>query len=300
MRSAVLRYGVPAVVLLGIVVPALVLAPRLPDPIAVHWSWTGVPDGHAPWWLVTAGAAGFWCVAWVAVARMISAAPGVYGLGGILLAAHSVGLWANAGVPSWTHARPVNWAVAFGILGVGLVAIAAGWWLAPAKPAEATASGPAPSAGLGASEQVVWSGTAHNLALIAVAPLVAALAAVLGSAHAWLGGLVVALVALVFSSVRVLVGPAGVRVRIGLLGWPRRNLAYEEIAEARADRIVPLAYGGWGWRRRPGRSAVVIRAGDGLVLRLRSGGTIVVTVDGAHTAAGLVNDYVARHRSPAG
>ena len=62
---------------------------------------------------------------------------------------------------------------------------------------------------------------------------------------------------------------------------------------------MPLAYGGWGWRRRPGRSAVVIRAGDGLVLRLRSGGTIVVTVDGAHTAAGLVND-VARHRSPAG
>ncbi|MGW5714720.1 DUF1648 domain-containing protein [Amycolatopsis sp. NPDC003865] len=299
MRSAVLRYGIPAVVLLGIVVPALVLAPRLPDPIAVHWSWTGVPNGHAPWWAVTAGAAAFWCAAWAAVARTTSAAPGVYGLGGILVAAHSAGLWANAGVPSWAQARPVNWAVASGILGVGLVAIAAGWVLAPAKPAEAAASGPPPSAGLGANEQAVWSGTAHNRALIAVAPLAAALAAVLGSSHVWLAGLLVAVVALVFSSVRVLVGPAGVRVRIGVLGRPRRSLTYDEIAEARAERIVPLAYGGWGWRRRPGRSAVVIRAGDGLVLRLRSGGAFVVTVDGAHTAAGLVNDYVARHRSPA-
>ncbi len=292
----ILRYGVPAVVLLAIVGPALALAARLPDPIAVHWGWGGVPNGHAPWWLVTAGAAVFWVVAWAAPARTASAASGVYGLGGILLTAHSVGLWANLDAPSWERARHVGWALALGIVVVGLAGAAAGWFLAPAKPAE-TASGPAPSAGLGESEQAVWSGTAHNLALIAVAPLAAALAAVLGSTHVWLAGLLVAVVALVFSSVRVLVGPAGVRVRIGPL---RRTLAYDEIAEARADRIVPLAYGGWGWRRRPGRSAVVVRAGDGLVLRLRSGGTFLVTVDGAWTAAGLVNDYVARHRSPAG
>jgi len=299
MKSAVLRYGIPAVVLLAIVVPALVLAPRLPDPIAVHWAWGGVPNGHAPWWLVTTGAAVFWCVAWTAVARTASAASGVYGLGGVLLAAHSVGLWANVDAPTWERARHVGWALALGIVAVGLAGVAAGWFLAPAKPAEAAASGPAPSAGLGASEQAVWSGTAHNLALIAVAPLVTALAAALGSTHVWLAGLLVSVVALVFSSVRVLVGPSGVRVRIGVLGWPRRSLTYDEIAEARADRIVPLAYGGWGWRRRPGRSAVVVRAGDGLVLRLRSGGAFVVTVDGASTAAGLVNDYVARHRSPA-
>ncbi|SFW79312.1 DUF1648 domain-containing protein [Amycolatopsis australiensis] len=298
MKPAVLRYGVPAVIMLGVVVPALVLAPRLPDPIAVHWGWGGVPNAHAPWWLVTGGAAVFWGAAWIAVARSVSAASGVYALGGILLAAHSVGLWANVDVTSWDHARPVGWLLALGILAVGLVAGAAGWVLAPPRPADAE-RGAAPSFGLGADEQAVWSGTAHNLAMVVAAPVAAAAAAVLGSADVWRIGLLVSVVALVFSTVRVLVGPSGVRVRVGLLGWPRRTLAYDEIAEARADRIVPLAYGGWGWRRRPGRSAIVVRAGEGLVLHLRSGGRFVVTVDAAETAAGLVNDYVSRHRSPA-
>ncbi|WP_329048464.1 DUF1648 domain-containing protein [Amycolatopsis sp. NBC_01488] len=297
MRPTLTRYAIPAVILLAIVVPALVLAARLPDSIAVHWTWNGVPNGHAPGWLVTAGVAAFWCVGWAAVVRDAAAAAGVYGLGGILLAAHSAGLWANLDVTSWERARPVNWAVAVGILAVGLVAVAAGRWLAPAKPA--ALAGTAPSAGLGPDERAVWSGTAHNFLVVAAVPVAAAVAAVLGDARLWWGGLLISLVALLFSSVRVLVGPAGVRVRAGLLGWPRRTWGYADIAEARSDRIVPLAYGGWGWRRRPTRTAVVVRAGDGLVLRLRSGSTFVVTVDGAHTAAGLVNDYVSRHRSPA-
>lgn len=299
MRSTVTRYGIPAVVLLALVLPALVLASRLPAPIAVHWGWGGAPNANAPWWLVTAGAAVFWCVAWVAVAWNAAVASGVYGFGGVLLAAHSVGLWANLDAPSWERARAVTWSLALGIVVAGLVAAAVGWWLAPGKPSEVALSGTAPSAGLGSGEEAVWSGTAHNFALVAVAPVVAALAAVFGSAGVWWAGLVVSLVVLVFTSVRVLVGPAGVRVRVGLLGWPRRTLDYDEIAEAHSDRIVPLAHGGWGWRLRPGRSAIVVRAGDGLLVRLRSGGTFVVTVDDARTAAGLVNDYVARHRSPA-
>ncbi|WIY00644.1 DUF1648 domain-containing protein [Amycolatopsis mongoliensis] len=299
MRSAVTRHGIPAVVLLAMVVPALVLAPRLPDPIAVHWGWGGAPDGHAPWWLVTAGAAVFWGVAWVVVARNASAAPGVYGLGGVFLAAHSLGLWANLDATSWERARPVTWSLALGIAVTGLVAAAVGWWLAPGKPPEAALSGTAPSAGLRPGEEAVWSGTAHNFVVLAIAPVAAAVAAVFGRVGVWWAGLLVSLVALMFSTVRVLVGPAGVRVCLGLLGWPRRTLDYDEIAEAGSDRVVPLAYGGWGWRRRPGRTAVVVRAGDGLVLRLRSGGTFLVTVDDARTAAGLVNDYVSRHRSPA-
>jgi hypothetical protein len=284
------------VILLGLLVPALVVAPRLPADVAVHWGLDGVPNAHAPWWLVTAGAVVLWAAAWVGVARDTTAATGVYALGGILVAAHSLGLWANAGVPSWAGARPVSWVLALGILLVGVVAGAAGRLLAPPRP---MSPGKVPKIGLRAGEQAVWTGTAHNRAMIAAAPVAAAVAALLGSAQVWRVGLLVALVALVFSAVRVSVGPAGVRVRVGLFGWPRRTLGYAEIAEARTDTIVPLAYGGWGWRRRAGRTAIVVRGGDGLLLHLRSGRTFVVTVDSAEAAAGLVNDYVSRHRSAA-
>jgi hypothetical protein len=121
-----------------------------------------------------------------------------------------------------------------------------------------------------------------------------ALATLLGSSHAARVGVVVGLVALVFSFVRVLVGPTGVQVRVGLFGWPRRTLPYPDIVDATAEQVAPMAYGGWGWRRRPGRTAVVIRGGDGLRLRLASGRLFVVTVDDAERGAGLVNDYVAR------
>jgi hypothetical protein len=65
------------------------------------------------------------------------------------------------------------------------------------------------------------------------------------------------------------------------------------VNSARSVNVLPLQYGGWGWRFRPQTTAVVIRRGDGLELELRNGRRFVVTVDGAEQAAGVVNDYVA-------
>jgi hypothetical protein len=296
MRSAVLRYGFPAVFLAALVVPALAVAPRLPDPIAIHWGWSGAPDGHAPWWVVTAGAAVLWCAAWAALlasAERWTAASG-YSLGGILIVAHSTGLWANLDAPAWSDARRVTWYL---ILAVILAAVASGslgWVLAPPSAAAGPPAGPLPSAGLRAGEQAVWWGTARNRWLLAVVPIAIAVAALLGSSHLARVGVVIGLVSLVFSFVRVLVGPTGVQVRVGLVGWPRRTLLYRDIEDATAERVVPMAYGGWGWRRRPGRTAVVIRDGEGLRLRLTSGRLFVVTVDDAERGAGLINDYVTR------
>jgi hypothetical protein len=62
-------------------------------------------------------------------------------------------------------------------------------------------------------------------------------------------------------------------------------------------------FGGWGWRvGRGGRVGVVTRKGEGLLVERTGGRSIVVTVDGAAGAAGLLNALADRERraSPPG
>ena len=56
-------------------------------------------------------------------------------------------------------------------------------------------------------------------------------------------------------------------------------------ATATAEPIHPAAWGGWGYHVLPGRSALVLRAGPGLVLTLRDGRRFAVTVDDPQTPA---------------
>ncbi|WTW92220.1 hypothetical protein OG216_02020 [Streptomycetaceae bacterium NBC_01309] len=47
-------------------------------------------------------------------------------------------------------------------------------------------------------------------------------------------------------------------------------------------------FGGWGYRMRPGRSGVILRSGEVLSLDPATGGTFVVTVADARTAASVL------------
>ena len=98
------------------------------------------------------------------------------------------------------------------------------------------------------------------------------------------------------SIVRVTASERGLRIAFGPFGVPAKHMPLERIERAEATEIEPLRWGGLGYRwAGPGRSAVVVRRGPGLVLDLRDGSRFVVTVDEPGRAAGLLNDLRRRH-----
>jgi hypothetical protein len=297
------RFVVPALILAALVVPAVVLSSRLPDPIAIHWSLDGRPNGFGPWWLVTVLLSVLWCAGWAALQTNRGnrwSATSVYAIGGALLSAHTLGLLSNLDRGSGRDAAVLPGSPGMLLIIVaGMVVLGAlGWVLAgPDSPVPDSAAPPLPTVRLGAAEQAVWTGRAHNAVLPGIAMAAAVLLFVLSGRAPLILCAVVILIVLIFSAVRVVAGPRGVQVRLGVFGWPRQTVPLSEIADARSISLAPLEFGGWGWRVRPGRRAVIIRGGPAIDLRLRDGKRFLITVDDAERAAGLVNDYLARTAS---
>ena len=100
---------------------------------------------------------------------------------------------------------------------------------------------------------------------------------------------VILLVTLAFVQVRVTVDGRGLHVVSRLLGIRLKQVSLDQVESAFADTVSPLQYGGWGYRLTSGRTAVVMRGGEALVVNLRRGNQFAVTVDGPHTAAALLN-----------
>ncbi|MFF4169667.1 hypothetical protein [Streptomyces sp. NPDC001744] len=114
-------------------------------------------------------------------------------------------------------------------------------------------------------------------------------------------GLLVLFGTLAFVHVAVRVDDRNMEVRCGHMGLPRRRIPLSHIAGADfAPRVTPRQWGGWGYRWRPEKgTAVVVRQGEGLVLRLRDGHTFTVTVDDAESAVRAIRDRL-RHPAPPG
>lgn len=99
-------------------------------------------------------------------------------------------------------------------------------------------------------------------------------------------GLLVLFGTLAFVHVAVKVDKDCLEVRCGHMGLPRRRIPLSHIIDADfAPRVTPRQWGGWGYRWRPEQgTAVVVRRGEGLVLRLGDGHTFTITVDNAEAA----------------
>jgi hypothetical protein len=80
------------------------------------------------------------------------------------------------------------------------------------------------------------------------------------------------------------------------LGWPLYRIPLADIASAASTTVVPLGeFGGFGLRWGLGkRMGIVTRGGEGLEVQRRDGRALVVTVDDAATAAGLLTALSAR------
>ena len=144
---------------------------------------------------------------------------------------------------------------------------------------------------------VAWSGRCHSVLLFGVllAPTLVILVILLTGARHDRGLLVVGLVlvaALLLGasvcSFTVTADRRGLRVISTVLRIPLRRVPLGRIESVTAALIEPGEWGGWGWRWMPGRTAVVLRRGPGIVLGLSGRRQFAVTVDDAETGAAVL------------
>lgn len=86
--------------------------------------------------------------------------------------------------------------------------------------------------------------------------------------------------------IRVTIDSAGVACESTFFGFTLARFGLDEIADARVEQVTLGSWFGWGYRVTLGASALVLRAGPGLVLELVSGKQFTVTLPEA--AAALV------------
>lgn len=158
----------------------------------------------------------------------------------------------------------------------------------------------------------LWTGRASNRAQWLLAGAGAACLALgieLAVDYAWDVGIVAWLMAVIgclaagllmlfgtvaFVHVSVTIDSEAVEVRCGHIGLPRRKIQLAEVESAEfVPRISPQHWGGWGYRWRPERgTAVIVRRGEGLELRLGDGKLFTVTVDDAQSAVLVIRTHL--------
>jgi uncharacterized membrane protein len=311
--------------LVGVVLPACWLAvgilpfilawSRLPEPMASHWSLSGTPNGALPRvaLLVLHGGAALLAAiaAWVTTRReggqpgSLAPACSMAAFVGVLFAGlAALGVSLNLDAPTWRAAGPMPITAIAAVLGISVGAAALVSRGARTLERAGAAISPHASIGLGATERASWTATARNRWLAALALALAGAAAIsLAVAPAASVAIcaIAAIAVLTFATISVSVSERGLRVVLGPWRFPRIDVPLASIREARAIDVSPMSRGGWGYRGSLslfGRASVIVRGGEGIELELERGRTLVITVDDAQTAAGLLNDLVARTRPP--
>ncbi|MBT2405381.1 hypothetical protein J7I97_29340 [Streptomyces sp. ISL-87] len=107
-------------------------------------------------------------------------------------------------------------------------------------------------------------------------------------------GLLILYGTLAFVYVAVTVDAEALEVRCGHIGLPRRKIRLAEVTSAEfVPQITPQQWGGWGYRWRPEKgTAVIVRRGEGLELRLGDGKLFTVTVDDAENAVRVIRAHL--------
>ncbi|WP_158628646.1 DUF1648 domain-containing protein [Saccharopolyspora rhizosphaerae] len=291
----------------ALVAPLVLLRDRLPDPVATHFTGAGVPDGsmsHAvfplvvlPGWLLAAafgvvgGAVGKRRAQRAGSAALLAATAVFFGS----LVLSTVG--ANLDHVDWRDARLPLWHVLVVLL-ASAAAGGVGWLLGNRGPDEGDA-GPAPQSGeldLAPGQRAVWVSSVTSPVLVVTGSavlVVGVVVAALGSWQAALPELFAGVVVTALSTARVRVDERGVHTTFGPQRFPTRRIRLEQISSAGVARHRALAVGGWGYRVLPATTAIMLRGGECLVLRLTSGRDFVISVDKPERGAELVNALLA-------
>ncbi|MEU6997524.1 hypothetical protein [Nonomuraea sp. NPDC046570] len=303
-------------VIAALVAVPLLLRDRLPDLLATHWSGD-LPDGHMTFTGSLVSALGMWAVAWLillgvalqgqAFERRLSRTYWWGFLGGFGVFALGMELTtvqANLDAASWTDARLSGWsvlAVFAAAIAAGVAAGFLGRGAADQRPVEGEEP---PRLRLRAGQRSVWVSRLSNpwLLALAVVPFVALLGfgalSLTGLVEYGVAGFVLpvlllaVLAGLTTSSLTARITEHGLAIGFGPFGWPVRRIGLSKIEKAWAEDRFPSQVGGWGLRGLPGSAAIMLRGGECLVIRYRSGGQLVVSVDDAGRGASLLNALI--------
>lgn len=287
---------VPAVLFVGLVAPVIVFWSDLPDPIAVHWGLDGRPDGSLARIGLLLLLGGIYLAMWAAVWRVSTRAPfdmpsfaaGLVGVGGLLVAVSWISVLANRDAADWTAAGDFTGLHVVVVVATGLAAGFVGWRLAGGRAGYSRPTGEIPTIDLAADETAVWSGVGRGPVLVTTGIVILMIALALWNATS-LALIAIAVLVLSFAEVRATVSERGVAVGLGWLGIPSWMVPMGAIERAEVEEVRPMAYGGWGYRLRPGVRALVTRGGPALRLVRADMPDLVLTVTDAETGAGVVN-----------
>ncbi|SFS36816.1 DUF1648 domain-containing protein [Saccharopolyspora flava] len=293
-------------VTVALIAPLVLLRDRLPDPIATHFGFGGVPDGSTsralfplvvlPGWLLVAV---FAVIVGTAGRRRAHRAGSAALLGAAaLFFAGLLGstLWVNLDHAGWRDARLPLWHV-LPVLGAAAVAGWLGWLLGNRGPDEPGAEPePAGALDLAPGRREVWISSASSRVLTAVGAagvLIGVGLLPLVSAGVAVPVLIVGVLVLGLSSARTRVDDSGVHVAFGLQRFPVRRIRLDRISAASVAHHHALSVGGWGYRVLPAATAIMLRSGDCLVLRLTSGRDFIISADEPERGAELLNALIA-------
>jgi hypothetical protein len=276
--------------------PLIAFWSRYPDPIAVHWGFSGPPNGEMPLLVYAALLAAGMLLSWGALIagarRAIPSAPltaVTYFIMGLLAAVNVQIVVANLDAASWEAADDMSMPLFIVVLFAGAIAGTVGWFAAGGSQGVPVDEPLAPVS----VSTTDWSGSASNgwVAFGAALPVLV----VLFVDPIWTILMVaIAIVMVAFSSVRVEVDEDGVDIDIGPFGWPRQHIPVDEITGAEAFDIGPMAYGGWGYRVRSGVRALIIRSGSAIRIERAEGPDTLVTVDDAPVGAASIGALARR------
>lgn len=311
--------GRRAIALVAAIVPlaalllgAVVLAPRLGDSMASHWSADlSRPDGFSSTW------GSFWAFASITAALTIVSVvtillthrravsrtwPAISALtAGILAVAWLASAWATADAPEPSEAS-LGARLLLLVVAV-VIAVPLYLLLPPTRPVlDESASGPTLT--IDAGERVVWTGLASSgilgvvvlfLALLFVGSVVVAI--ITETSQLWITA-VVFFVAGAASSflvpARLTIDRRGVRLASALFGVPLIRVRLEAIEKVATGDIIPSQWGGWGYRLSGAGVAYVGRRGPGLIITRRGGSAVAITVNDAEQACAVATALVAQ------
>lgn len=305
---AALTMLVPA---LAICLSYLAWASALPTEVASHWSGTGAPDDSLPTvpvlitTLAVSVVAAVGAIVLLALPKPHMRTKRVIMLLLGLVAGSAAGVWI---IPTWLTVQAGS--VEGAVLGFWVIPMAAAslWGVIPAAilPAQPMHfPGATPVAmELGETEVGAWSRTITAMMFVWVTLGIGALAAVIYVPLLMEGGIEVAGFGLIVMVAAVLVCASFIRLRVSvdwrglrvvsLFGIPLKRIPLDQVAVVESTDIRPMDWGGWGYRVMPGRSAVVLRSGPGLVVTTASGKQFAITIDDPEQPAALLQALAAR------